>query len=130
MEKLPIFHQNHGITPLEKSQFFEFLNFLFFSPENHFFFLEYRETHFSGLFCLKWKDGKIANFLTEPWTKLNFSTIWTSCFHSLERPFFYREMKKVPFFNQNYLLSSLQKSQFLVVLNFRILYASKACFSF
>ena len=27
-----------------------------------FFFLEYRETHFPGLFFLKYKNGKIANF--------------------------------------------------------------------
>ena len=29
MEKWPIFDQNHGLTPLEKRQFFDFLNFFF-----------------------------------------------------------------------------------------------------
>ena len=29
LEKLPIFDQNHGQTPLKKSQFFDFFNFLF-----------------------------------------------------------------------------------------------------
>ena len=29
LEKWPFLDQNHGLTPLEKSQFFEFLNFLF-----------------------------------------------------------------------------------------------------
>ena len=29
MEKWPFFDQNHGLTPLEKSQFFDFLNFFF-----------------------------------------------------------------------------------------------------
>ena len=28
-EKCPLFDQNHGLPPLEKSQFFDFLNFLF-----------------------------------------------------------------------------------------------------
>ena len=28
MEKLPIFDKNHGLTTLEKSQFFNFFNFL------------------------------------------------------------------------------------------------------
>ena len=29
LEKGPFFAQNHGLTPLEKRQFFDFLNFLF-----------------------------------------------------------------------------------------------------
>ena len=29
-KKIPIFYQNHGLTPLKKSWFFDFLNFLFF----------------------------------------------------------------------------------------------------
>ena len=32
MEKWPIFDQNHGLTPSEKSQFFDFLIFLFLKP--------------------------------------------------------------------------------------------------
>ena len=30
MENFQIFDQNHGLTPLEKSQFLTFVNFLFF----------------------------------------------------------------------------------------------------
>ena len=30
LEKWPILDQNHGLTPLEKSQLFDALNFLFF----------------------------------------------------------------------------------------------------
>ena len=45
MVKWPIFDQNHGLTPLEQSQFFDFLNFFFFySLEMRFFVLEYRKT--------------------------------------------------------------------------------------
>ena len=32
-----------------------------------FFVLEYRKTHFPGLFCVKEKVGKIAIFAQKPW---------------------------------------------------------------
>ena len=34
MEKWPVFNQNHGLSPLEKSQFFDLLNFFFLSFMN------------------------------------------------------------------------------------------------
>ena len=37
MEKWPIFDQNHGLTTLEKSQFFDFFNFVFLQPRKAFF---------------------------------------------------------------------------------------------
>ena len=37
MEKWPIFEQDHGLTPLQKCQFFDFLNFLFILPRNALF---------------------------------------------------------------------------------------------
>ena len=37
MEKWPIFEENHGLTPLEKSQFFDFLNLLFLYPREAYF---------------------------------------------------------------------------------------------
>ena len=37
LEKRPILDQNHGLTPLEKCQFFDFLNFLFLKPRKAFF---------------------------------------------------------------------------------------------
>ena len=39
-----------------------------FIVERYFFFLEYREAHFPGLFCLKQKDGKIDNLRPKLWT--------------------------------------------------------------
>ena len=68
MEKWPIFDQNHGLTPLEKWQFFHFLAFLFYSLKRRFCVLEYRKIHFPLVYCLKKKFGKMANFLTKPWT--------------------------------------------------------------
>ena len=37
MKKWPILDQNHGLTPLGKSQFFNFLNFLFLQNKKTFF---------------------------------------------------------------------------------------------
>ena len=34
-----------------------------------FFVLEYRKTHFPGLYCLKEKVGKMAIFARKPWVK-------------------------------------------------------------
>ena len=36
-KKRPILDQNHGLTPFEKSQFFDFLHFLFLQPRKTFF---------------------------------------------------------------------------------------------
>ena len=49
-EKWPFFDLNHGLTPLEKCQFFDFLNILFLQPRKAFFLLEYRKEHFPGLY--------------------------------------------------------------------------------
>ena len=57
--------QNYGLTPLEKCQFFDCLKLLFYSLKRRFFFLEYRQRHFPGLYYLKkiiWNNGQI-------WTK-------------------------------------------------------------
>ena len=62
MEKWPFFDQNHGLTPLEKSQFFDFLNFVFSGLEKRFFVVEYCKTYFRGLYCLKRRHGKMAIF--------------------------------------------------------------------
>ncbi len=37
LEKWPYQDQNHGLTPLEKPQFFDILNFLFLQPRKAFF---------------------------------------------------------------------------------------------
>ena len=37
LEKWPFLDQNHGLTPLEKCQFFDFLNFLFSDSRKAFF---------------------------------------------------------------------------------------------
>ena len=37
LEKRPFLNQNHGLTPLEKCQFFVFVNFTFLQPRKAFF---------------------------------------------------------------------------------------------
>ena len=70
MDQLPIFDQDRGLCTFEKSQFFDFFKLLvFYSLERRFFILEYHETLYAVLFCLKQKkNGKIANFLLKPGT--------------------------------------------------------------
>ena len=61
-EKWPIFEQNHGLTRLEKCQFFDVLTCCFYCLERRFFVLEYHKTHFRGRYCLKKKHAKMASF--------------------------------------------------------------------
>ena len=82
MEKWPFFDENYGLTPLEKSQFFDFLNFLFLWARKAFFCSRRLENTLSWPILPKKKD-----------------------------------MEKWPFFDQNYGLTPLEKSQFFDFLN-------------
>ena len=62
---MAIFGQNHWLTRLKKCEFFNFLNF-FYSLERRFFILEYRQSHFPFLYCLKKKVEKNRHFWTKP----------------------------------------------------------------
>ena len=64
-KKWPFLAQNHGLTPLEKCQYFDFLNFFFLQPRKAFFFLEYRKRHFPCRYCLKKKGLKEWPFLDQ-----------------------------------------------------------------
>ena len=64
---MAIFDQNHGLTTLEKCQFFDFLNFFFLKPVRRLFVLEYRKRHFPGLYCEKKKVEKMAIFGPKLW---------------------------------------------------------------
>ena len=92
MEKWPILDQkNVNISTFWTS--------CFYSLERRYLGLEYHKTHFPGLYCLKKKLGKMAIFRPKPWVKplrknVNFSTLWTSCFYSLERRFFILQYHK------------------------------------
>ena len=77
MEKWSFSDQNYGLTILQKCQFFDFLNFLFYSVKTRFFVLEYHKRQFSGLYCLKKKSWKNGYFLNKTmgyplWKNVNF----------------------------------------------------------
>ena len=133
--------KNHGLTLLEKWQFFDFLNFLFFSLERHFFVLECRKRHFPLPILPKKKSWRTAIFGPKPWVNLfvkmpifnflNFSFLKPrkAFFRSkiLQNTFFWpilpkkRKLKKWPFLDQNHELTSLEKWQFFDFLKFLFL---------
>ena len=58
MGKWSIFDENHGLTLWKNLNFLTFLTSCFYSLERRFFVLEYRKTHFPGLYYLKKKMEK------------------------------------------------------------------------
>ena len=104
----------HGLTPFEKSEFFDFLISIFYWIEQCFFVLEYRKKHFSALNCLKEIDGEVVNC----WSKaqadrfgrcFDVSTFWTCCFCRLERRFFVLEYGEKHFPSQYCLKKKMEK---------------------
>ena len=141
-----ILDQNHVLTPLEKCQFFNFLNLFFYSLERDFFVLEYRKGHFPMLYCGKKKMEKwpylVQNHGLTPLAKCQFFDFLNVFFYSLERCFFIVEYRKRHFaglyclkkicwknchFYQNHGLTPLKKCQFFDCLNL-FFYSLKRCF--
>ena len=66
--KMAIFGPKPWVNPFAKMSIFRlFESSCFYSVERRFFVLEYRKTHFLGLYCLKRKVGKMAIFGPKPW---------------------------------------------------------------
>ena len=147
MEKWPFLEQNHGLTPLEKCQFFwTFWTCFFYSLEFRVFVLEHHKRHFPGLYCLKKKIWNMAIFGPKPWVNsfgkmtvfrvLNFLFLWQAFFRSrislntFSWPILAKKkkLKKWPFFDQNHGLTSFEKCQFLDFLIFLFLKPRKAFF--
>ena len=131
MEKWPFFDQNHGLTPLEKSQFFDFLNFFFLQARKAFFRSRISQNTVSWLILPTEKRWKNGHFLTKtmgnPFGKISIFRLLELFFYGLERRFFLLEywkthfcvlcwpkkkMEKWPIFHQNHGLTPLEKSQF------------------
>ena len=150
LQKWPYFDQNHGLTLLETSQFFEFLNFLFFyCPRRRFFVLDYRKSHFPYQYCLKKNDGKMAIFGPKPWVNpLGKMSIFRHSellvfiakkgafsFQIIVKVIFLtniplqKRLEKWPYLDQNHGLTPLEKLQFFDILNFLFLQPRKAFFS-
>ena len=65
MKKFQFFYQNHGPTPLKKSWFFDFFNFLFFIVLKHFVLSRITSSTFCWLILPKIKTWKNFKFLTK-----------------------------------------------------------------
>ena len=67
MKKETFLDQNHELTPLEKCQFLDFLNFLFLDPRKAFFRSRISQKIFFWPILLKEKVEKMAIFGPEQW---------------------------------------------------------------
>ena len=103
LEKWPIFGQNHGLTPLEKCQFFDFLIFLFLLPRNAFLCSRISKNTFSWpIFPKKKKAEKWPIFeqnhgLT-PLEKCQFLKFLNFLFSLSRNAFFRCRISQNPFF--------------------------------
>ena len=99
LQKWPFFHQNHGLTPLEKSQFFDFLIFWFLESRKAFFRSRIWSRTFSWPILPKKKKLEKWSFLDQN-HELTFLEKWQIFdsldffFYSLERRFFVLEYRK------------------------------------
>ena len=108
LEKWPFLDQNHGLTPLEKCQFFDFFESLVSIASKGVFSFKnwYRNRHFPGLYCLKKRMLEKFAFLDQNhglspdvakmaiFGKMSIFFFWTSCFYSLESCFFVVKYRK------------------------------------
>ena len=93
MEIFQIFDQNHGLTPLEKSQFLTVLTFRFFIVKKTFFISRISLNGFCQLILTIIKRWKNFKFLTKnhgltPLEKFLFLAFLTFCFLQSKKAFF------------------------------------------
>ena len=67
LEKKKFFNKNHQLTPLQKSQFFDFFTFWFLQPTKAFFRSRVSPNTFSWPIILKKEVDKMAIFGPKPW---------------------------------------------------------------
>ena len=138
MEKFQNFYQNHGLTRLEKSWFFDFFNFLILESKNAFFLSRVLSNRFLCLILPKIKRWKNFKFLTKTMEKLsrfyyffNFLILEskthsnTFCWLILPK---IETWKKFQIFDQNHGLTSLEKYQIFNFFNFVISESKNAFF--
>ena len=145
---MAIFGLNHGLTPFEKSHYFDFLKCCFYSLERLFFVLEYRKRHFPSLYSIKrksknWPFLEQNNGLT-PFKKypffdfLNFMSLQRRIgyflFQNIVKDIFLafialkKKLQKRRFLDQNHGLTPLKYCQFFDCLNFLFLLPRQAFF--
>ena len=85
--------QNHGLTPLEKSLFFDILNLFFYFLERRFLAQGYHKRHFSGQYCIKIKKMEKGSILDKnhgltPIKKSEFFDFLNMFFLKVRKAFF------------------------------------------
>ena len=108
LEKWPYLDQNHGLTPLEKLQFFDILNYLFLQPRKAFF----------RLFELQVFIAQKGEFSLQSIEKVICLT------YSAKK----KMLEKWPYLDQNHGLTLFEKCQFFEFLNSLFLLPTKALF--
>ena len=150
---MAIFGPKPWLNPLaKKSNFRLFEDLVFIVQKSVFFVLEYRKTHFPGLYCPKKKVGKMAIFGPKPWINpfenMSIFRLYEFLGFIVQKDVFSfqnivknsfswpilakKEVGKNAIFRpkkgQNYTLKPLQKCQFFDFLNFLFLQSRKAFF--
>ena len=68
--KMAFFGPKTWVNPFGKMSIFRLFELFVFIAQKSVYFLEYQKRHFPGLYCLKKKVGKMANFGPKPWFNL------------------------------------------------------------
>ena len=141
LEKWPFLDQNHGLTPLKKCQFFDFLNFLFLQPRKAIFRSRILQNIFSWPILRKKKVRKMAIFGPKPWVnpfgKMSIFRLFellvfiaqkgVFLFQNIVKDIFLayiaqkKEFKKMAIFRPKPWVNPLEKCQFFDFLNFSFL---------
>ena len=99
MKKVQLFHQNHGLSPLQKSQFCLLFKSMFIMSRKACLLTRTSPNTFSGFILHNTKRSKNFQFLTktmdEPlWKNANFVGFWNRCFPCSERLLCYIKRRK------------------------------------
>ena len=99
MKNLQLFHRNHGLSPLQKSQFFLHFKSMFILSRKASFLTRTSWKTFLGFILHNTKRSKNFQFLTktmdEPlWKNANFVVFLNRCFRCSERLVFYIKRRK------------------------------------
>ena len=134
-----------GPKARNNGNFFTFSTLCFYSLERCFLVLEYRKTHFPGLYCLKKKVEKMAIFGPKPWVnpfgKKSIFRVFELCVFIAQKGFFLVLEYRKRYFPGLYCLQkqsskngpfqqtkSMQKCQFFNCLKFSFLQPRKVFF--
>ena len=140
MEKWPILDRNHRLTPLKKSRFFDFLNFLFLEPKKAFcrFRIPWNTLFWPILPKIKrWKNGEFRT-KTMDFGKISILRLFELLVFvasNIFQPIFLasigiKRWKNGQFWDHHQGQIPFEKSQFFDFLNFLFSYLRKAFYSF